>query len=133
MGAWGTGNFENDDASDWLNDFCDNPDEKQILDALLSVTETDEDEYLEAPDCSVALAAAEVVAALKNAPNAISDELQECLSALEIEADADMVASALLAMERIRTNSELKELWDESEDVAQWYKALADLETRLKQ
>lgn len=134
MGAWGSGNFENDEASDWLNDFCDSPDEERILNALLSVTETDEDEYLELPDCSIGLAAAEVVAALNDAPNAaIPDEVKVCVSELEMELDANMVSSALLAIERIKTNSELKELWDESEDADQWYAALADLETRLKQ
>lgn len=34
MGAWGSGSFENDDALDWLTDFCDDPDKGLIADAL---------------------------------------------------------------------------------------------------
>lgn len=69
MGAWGSGSFENDDALDWLTDFCDDPDKGLIADALTTVAEMDDSEYLEAPDCCVAIAAAEIVAALKGAPN----------------------------------------------------------------
>lgn len=67
MGAWGAGSFENDDAADWLADFCDEPDEKRIANALSTVAEMDAGEYLEAPECSVGLAAAEIVASLKGA------------------------------------------------------------------
>ncbi|MFL6255397.1 MAG: DUF4259 domain-containing protein [Pyrinomonadaceae bacterium] len=44
-----------------------------------------------------------------------------------------MVSLALRAIERIRTNSELKELWDESENPDPWYAAVTDLEARVKQ
>jgi hypothetical protein len=133
MGAWGSGSFENDDASDWLIDFCDEPDKELILDALSTVAEMDTSEYLEAPDCSVGLAAAEVVAALKGAPNPdMPDDAKECMSKLKIKADPSMVSLALRAVERIKTNSELKELWDESESPDEWYAAVDNLEERLK-
>ena len=134
MGAWGSGSFENDDASDWIADFCDDPDEGLISDALSTVAEMGADEYLEAPDCSVGLAAAEVVAALKGAPNPdMPDEAKECISKLKIKAEPGMISLASRAVEWIKTNSELKELWDESENPAEWYAAVATLETRLKQ
>jgi hypothetical protein len=133
MGAWGSGSFENDDASDWIADFCDDPDEDSITDALSTVAEMGADDYLEAPDCSVGLAAAEVVAALKGAPSAdMPDEAKDCVSKLKIKAEPDMVSLASRAVERIKTNSELKELWDESEHPAEWYAAVANLEARLK-
>ena len=134
MGAWGSGSFENDDASDWIADFCDDPDEGLISDALSTVAEMGADEYLEAPDCSVGLAAAEIVAALKGAPNPdMPDEATECVSTLKIKAEPGMISLASRAVERIKTNSELKELWDESENPAEWYAAVATLEARLKQ
>lgn len=134
MGAWGSGNFENDDASDWLGDFCDDPDKQLLSDALSTVAEMDADKYLEAPDCSVALAASEVVAALKGVTNPnMPDEVKECVSKLKTKADPSMISLALRAVERIKTNSELKELWDESENPDEWYAAVGELEARLKQ
>ena len=134
MGAWGSGSFENDDAADWLADFCDAPDKDSISRALSAVADVGAEEYLEAPDCSVGLAAAEVVAALKGAPNSdMPDEAKECVSKLKITAEPTMVSLASRVVERIKTNSELKELWDESEDPAEWYADVAKLEARLKQ
>jgi hypothetical protein len=134
MGAWGSGSFENDDASDWVADLCDDPDKEVISDALSAVVEMEAGEYLEAPDCSVGLAAAEVVAALKGSPNpGMPDDARKCVSKLKIKANAGMVSLALKAVERIKTDSELKELWDEAENPAEWYEAVGNLEARLKQ
>jgi hypothetical protein len=134
MGAWGAGSFENDDALDWIADFCDEPDKELISDALSTVAEMGTAEYLEAPDCSIGLAAAEVVASLKGSPDFdLPDDAKECVSKLRIKADPDMVSLALRAIERIKTDSELKALWDESENPAQWYEAVGRLEARLKE
>jgi|SRR5215213_1423100 len=134
MGAWGSDSLENDHAADWVADFCDAPDRALILNTLSAVVDTEPGEYLEAPDCSVGIAAAEVVAALKNAPNPnLPEHAKSCLSNLNIKADPSLVAFALKAIERIKTNSELKELWDESETPDEWYQALNGLENRLHQ
>ena len=133
MGAWGADSFENDDASDWLADFCDSPDPAFILKALSTVADADAGEYLEAPDCSVGIAAAEVVAALKSAPNTLlPDDAKNCVSNLAMRADPSLVAVALKAVERIKRNSELRDLWDESETPDDWYQALINLEERLR-
>ena len=132
MGAWGSGSFENDDALDWLGEFCDEPDKEVISAALETVNEIGS-EYLEAPECSTALAAAEVVAALKGAPGEnLPEEARECVAKLKLEVSGGMVAAAAKAVERIRMNSELKELWEE-QDPAEWYAAVDDLAARLKQ
>jgi hypothetical protein len=132
MGAWGSDSFKNDDASDWVADFCDAPDQTLIANTLSAIANMDADEYLEAPDCSVGIAAAELVAALKSASNPnLSEDTKKCLSSLGIKADPSLVALALKAMERIRTNSELKELWDESETPEDWYQSVSSLEKRL--
>jgi hypothetical protein len=133
MGAWGADSFENDDASDWLAAFCDGPDTELTSAALSTVAEMADADYLEAPDCSAGIAAAEIVAAQKGAPNAgLNDEARTCLQSLESKADPGLVYLALKALERIKTNSELKELWDESENPAEWYQAVENLESRLK-
>ena len=132
MGAWGADSFENDDAADWVADFCDAPDQILVMNALSAIGDLDSNEYLEAPDCSVGIAAAEVVAALKQAPNPnLSEDTKSCLSTLNFKPDQRLVSVALKAIERIKTNSELKELWDESETPGEWYQALSSLEGRL--
>ena len=132
MGTWGSDSFENDDASDWVAEFCDTPDQTLIVNTLSAIANMDADEYLEAPDCSVGIAAAEVVAALKSAPNPnLSDDTKNCFSRLGIKADPSLVALALKAIKRIGTNSELKELWDESETPEEWYQSVSSLERRL--
>src|SRR5215471_16284248 len=132
MGAWGAGSFENDDASDWLADFCDSPNKQSIVDALAIVADIGTADYLEAPDCSVGIAAAELVAAQKGSPNPnLTGEATACVTRLE-SADANLPSLALKALERIKTNSELKELWDESETPSEWYASMSDLEARLR-
>ena len=134
MGAWGADSFENDDASDWLADFCNRPDRELTSTALSTVAEIAAADYLEAPECSVGIAAAEVVAVQKGAPNPnVNEDAKRCLANLEIKADPDLISLALKALERIKTNSELKELWDESENPAEWYQAVGNLEARLRQ
>lgn len=131
MGAWGAGSFENDDAMDWLDELCDASDAETVRTALLTVTENAA--YLEAPDCSIGLAAAEIVAALKGTPSGdMPDSAKECLPKLKMTADHDLVSLASRAVERIKTDSELKELWDESESTDEWYDVVRNLESRLK-
>ena len=132
MGAWGADSFENDDALDWLADFCDDPEENVILAALRQVADAGDGDYLEAPDCSAGVAAAEVVAALKGATRYVPEDVKGCLAASHIKPDEHLVETALRALARVRSNSELKELWDESGDAAEWNEALGDLESRLR-
>jgi hypothetical protein len=133
MGAWGSDSFENDDAADWIGDFCDDPNAEEISAALSAIAETDAADYVEAPECSVAIAAAELVAALKGAPNTdLPDEAKKCVSSLNMSADPATIALALKAITRVKSDSELKELWDESGDPDEWYSAVDNLEQRLR-
>ena len=132
MGAWGADSFENDDAADWVTDFCDAPDQAVIVKTLSAVAHLDAGEYLEASDCCVGIAAAEVVAALKGAPNPnLLETTRTCLSSLKFKAEPGLIALALKTTERIKTKSELKELFDESENPEEWYQAIGNLEERL--
>ena len=132
MGAWGSDSFENDDASDWAADFCDKPDQADLVTCLSAVANIADDEYLEAPDSSIGIAAAEVVAALKGAPStSLPTDTRNCFSSLDLEPEPSLVALAAKAIARIRTDSELKELWDESENPDEWYQSVRSLEERL--
>lgn len=132
MGAWDFGPFDNDDASDWLYELEPSSDTSVIAAALAVVIDADDDD-LEAPDCSNALAAVEIIAALRGHPIAkLPDNAQEWVDANRGLDVTSLVPTAHVVIQRIRTNSELKELWDESEDAAKWYATLDDVSSRLK-
>ena len=102
-----------------------------LEDAFSAVTELGSDDYLEAPECSIAIAAAEVVAAMRKRPAAeLPEEVTEYVARIGPPPPV-LVAAALAALERIRTKSELKELWDENKNSELWHQAVADLEGRL--
>ena len=83
------------------------------------------------------VAAAEVVAALAAAakdetassttPRQISDWMSKNTTALS----PDLIDLARRAVERVRINSELKDLWLEAEGLNEWSAALRGLEERL--
>ncbi|MEL7536209.1 MAG: DUF4259 domain-containing protein [Pseudomonadota bacterium] len=131
MGAWGVGHFENDDAQDWAEDL----NQADSLDAVEEAIEAVEagGDYLEAPDACVGLAAAEVVAAtLGNPADDLPDPIATAVARLEDPADEDLVARARAAVERvIGEDSELRELWEESDDFDAWESTIQDLLARL--
>ena len=67
MANWGTRNFENDVAQDWIFDLMDNKDAGLVADTLTRILNNSE--TLEMSDCEEALAAAEVVSALGGHPS----------------------------------------------------------------
>ena len=129
MGGWGTGSFENDDAQDFLGQLrsLGIDDLKQIL-----ARAADERNYLEALESSVAIAAAEAIAGLKGAPsNHVPREMADWISATRSGATANLNELARRAVSKIRSNSELKDLWLEAEGLNEWSASLRDLEKRL--
>jgi len=130
MGAWAADSFSNDDALDWLIAFTERPTVEMLRDTLDAIVK--DDEYLEAPDCSEAIAAAEIVASLSGRPSVtIPDDLKAWL-ATDHGLDAKrLVPLARQAMERIRAGSELQELWDESDHKDAWHADMKNLVGRL--
>lgn len=132
MGAWATDSFANDDALDWLLDFVEAPTIEMLRDTLEHITTTDADEYLEAPDCSEAVAAAEIVASLNGKPSAKQpDDLRDWLQTDHGLKAESLTRTAATAMKRIMQSSELQELWDDSDSSAGWLNDMADLIRRL--
>ena len=102
-----------------------------LEDAFARVIEADDD--LEAPDCSVGVAAAEVVAALRRRPaDQIPEEVAAFVTRIGELPSADLISASLQALKRIKSKSELQELWDKSETRTEWYEAIVELEGRLK-
>lgn len=129
MGAWGVTVFENDDASDWLANLEKSEGHSLIYDALRAVVNA---EYAEAPDCEAALAAAEIVAALRGLPHkSLPEEATAWVEEDHSLPPPDLLTLARQAVVRVRSESELKDLWAESEELEDWLKGLAELERRL--
>ena len=116
MGAWGRGPFENDDAADFLGDLEENPRWGPVVRAL---TRSRPRGYLEAPDASVGLCAAALIAAKRDSSAVPGADEQSVLTELR---SPPFYAGFLakLAIERIATRSELQELWEESDEYAEW-------------
>jgi hypothetical protein len=129
VGAWGTGSFENDDAADWvasLGTITPNDLTKVLVQAA------DDPAYLEGPAASAAVVAGEVVAALSGAPAAgapaaIVDWVKKYSQALTPE----LRAVAMRALDRVRRNSELKDLWLEADGLNDWIAAMEELQGRI--
>jgi hypothetical protein len=129
MGAWGIGNFDNDDAADWTSELSESKGSGAIRSAL---KEASSGEYLEAPVASVGLAAAEVVAALLGNPTqSLPDEVRDWAKRNRIEVDHDLLSLARAAVIRVKGKSELQELWQDSKDYTKWQALQDDLLKRL--
>ena len=131
MGAWGHNTFDNDDASDWVYELEESSDLTAITDALNAVTDDAED-YIEAPECSNALAAAEVVAALNGNPSPdLPDTVREWIAG-KLAPESSLNAKAHRAVDVVLTDSELKELWEENaEDYPKWVACLNGIKARI--
>ena len=132
MGAWGTGSFENDDAVHWITDLGESTD-TALLEEALEPKEV-EGYYLEAPEDSRILCAAEILAALLDRPSsALSEDAAAWVATHRALDPQFLIPKALGKIERVLAeHSELKELWAENEiDYSRWEKVVFDLKARL--
>lgn len=133
-GAWDVGSFDNDDALDWVWELTESDDLSVVKEALHAANSTSG--YLEAPTASIALAAAEVVAALKGKPSAqLPDEVSEWVQDHKADMDGSLIQAAKKAIERVQNveSSELAQLWSDSDEaMQQWHSELRNLALRLE-
>lgn len=129
MGAWDKGNFENDSALDWVYDLI----ESDSLDLVVSLFKyAVNSNYIDEPTGSETLAAAEVVAAINGYPcSDIPDDLSGWLDKQQKTQVDDLTELAKGAIQVVKLNSELKELWEESSEYPEWLKVVEGLENRL--
>lgn len=127
MGAWGVGSFENDDAMDFAGSLSDLTAVESAFEAL----EREGVDYLQGPECSVAVAAAEVVAALGGRPAELLPEEVADWTRGRPAAAPRLVRRARAAVERVLAGSELRDLWGESDSWTEWSGRMADLKSRL--
>jgi hypothetical protein len=117
MGTWGTGPFDDDNASDWVWELQEAADWRVVEDALRGAAEVDAGAYLEAPDGQIAWAAATVVAAADASTVTVPDEVSRWVEAHKSSRPSDIRPLASTALRRVLAdNSELVELWQEAGD-----------------
>ena len=130
MGAWGVSTFENDDASDWVYRLEEAEDLALLEQTLRAAAEPAG--YLESTTCSEALAAAEVVAALSGRPAPdLPEEVHTWVKAHRQKVNPKLRDLALHAVDQVAGDSELKELWQESDEMAAWADRVQELRGRL--
>lgn len=129
MGAWSHEPFGNDDANDWAYGLEEVNDLSLVEDALDRALE--DEEYLEAPEASEAVAAVEVLAKLLGKgtqKDSYTKQVDEWVKSVAVKPNAALLAKANLVLERILgDNSELKELWEEG-GAEEWLGSIASLQ-----
>lgn len=135
MGIWGIDGFASDEALDWLERLDPADGAGPVTRELRSLAEAP-DPHLAAPRAAVALAAAELVAALHGQPHpALPDAARRWIDA-QVDRDAAddrlaMLVDATRALDFVVTGSQLAEAWSQRGDDDAWRRALDDLRLRL--
>ncbi len=142
MGTWGHNSFENDTASDWI--WGIKPVKKSLLGKLkvpfaypMSAIDTllQSDLYIDSPEGEEAIAAAECLAAAQgNPPPNPPEDLEKWLASLNgARPDSNMLDRATQALLKVRNDeqSELCQLWKETEYFEPWQTTIDDLINRL--
>jgi hypothetical protein len=124
-------NFESDDVLDWLDDFVETDDPIRFITYAVQALVKPSD--LDVDLCWEALAACEVIAALKGAPSPeLPEGVQDWVGEHGFEEVQQLLSSALKAIEQITTKSELKDLWEDSDEFSGWLAVQTDLRARLQ-
>jgi len=137
MGTWAVDAFGNDYAQDWAQDLQEISNLDAVEDTLNTALDTGAGE-LEAPFAAEALVAIEVLARLQGKGGAASEDsavVDEWVEARKPKARrrADLEEKALQAIARILSDqSELRELWAESEHYEAWRASVEELRARVQ-
>ena len=135
MGAWGHRPFEDDAALDFVWDIEEAENPKDIITEAL--TNAVEAEYLEYDEANAAIVSAAYIDSAVNGTKYTTPEMSEpyevdTFSTRFPELDlSDLKIKAVAALEKvIGEDSELKELWEESEEPA-WQQGIEEMIKRL--
>jgi hypothetical protein len=135
MGAWDHSNFGNDAAHDFVFEVTEQGMEK-IIHAIKTAAECPEDESLDSDEANEALAAIEFIAAAKGKmAEDFPENAEDWLAGKNVSeiTSADIISASEKALARIKgDNSDLKELWQESEHLNDWIKVVDNLQSRIK-
>jgi len=134
MGCWAIGSFGNDDAADWVAELIEHEDLGLVRETIAEVLAIDG--YLDAPYATRGLAAIELVALALGRPTSAAnaeEELMAWVASARPSVDAALVSQAIAAIDRITgPESELRDLWEETEDFNAWQVDVASLRAQLQ-
>jgi hypothetical protein len=137
MGTWSHEPFGNDTACDWAYEFEDNDGYEVIEVAFDQIIDMTTEEFIDADLGCVAHAAAEVLA--KSFSDGVAEDeyypepVEKWLENNKSKQNYMLIPKALLALNLLTSeNSELDELWQDSEDYDDWTKNIDELKETLK-
>jgi hypothetical protein len=134
MGTWALHSFGNDDAGDLVGDLVEGADLSPAQEALERVLSTTD--YLEAPEAQQGIAACEVIALVLGHPSAASqaeEELTAWVARVRPSLGEGVVSQAVQVVDRVfAPDSELRELWEESDEFKDWQADVTALRARLQ-
>ena len=133
MGAWAAASFENDAASDWFLLVEEAVDPGGFIASALD-TALAEADYLGLEASCEAVAAAELSASCAGqAPERLPDQVRRWVDDHPHEPHDSEIEQAILAVQRVRAESELRRLWNEDVDGQEnrWLSEVDDLIARL--
>lgn len=134
MGAWSHEPFGNDTACDWAYGLEGQADFSLVATAIQNVLDNG-NEDLDPDVACEAIAAAEVLAkALGRGTqsDAYTEAVDAWLNSLAVQPPADLLARTHAALARILApDSELRQLWEESDDLAVWEASVKALQAAV--
>lgn len=134
MGTWSHESFGNDTANDWAYELEDATD-FSVIEAALQVVLDEGDEYLDADLAMEAIAAIEVIAkrlGKGTQSDVYTEKVDQWLETISEQPSDDLLSLAKRVLERIvADDSELKELWLESDEYELWLGNIQQLKDAL--
>lgn len=134
MGAWSHEPFGNDTANDWAYGLEDIGN-LSLIEAAFDAVNNDEGEYLGASVGEEAVAAAEALAHLMGKPtetDTYTEKVQTWAKSVSARPNPALKNKARQALQRVLSEgSELRELWEEADEYAQWQDSLKVLQATI--
>ncbi|MFV5384739.1 DUF4259 domain-containing protein [Acinetobacter junii] len=134
MGTWSHESFGNDTANDWAYELEDATD-FSVIEAALQVALDEGDEYLDADLAMEAIAAVEVIAkrlGKGTQSDVYTEKVDQWLETISEQPNDGLLSLAKRVLERIvADDSELKELWLESDEYELWLGNIQQLKDAL--
>lgn len=135
MGTWSHESFGNDTANDWAYELEDATD-FSVIEAALQVALDEGDEYLDADLAMEAIAAIEVIAkrlGKGTQSDVYTEKVDQWLETISEQPNDGLLSLAKRVLERIvADDSELKELWLESDEYELWLGNIQQLKDALQ-
>jgi uncharacterized protein DUF4259 len=132
--AWGTASFENEPARDWFLLVEEAVEPGEVIASTLDAAVGDAD-YLGLDTAFEAIAAAELSASCAgHPPDRLPDDVRRWVEGHPHQPHDSEIDQAILAVQRVRAESELRDRWDEDVDgrTDRWLGEIDDLIARLR-